>query len=99
MYSRMTATRTHHEVSCSATVGVGATATMVAGYRAAATKCDQTDDRRSLRGPTAICASRWTYPTSGDNHRPDTYYILVAGTAGDFCSAVNATFPGSTPWP
>jgi O-methyltransferase involved in polyketide biosynthesis len=37
----MTATRTHHEVSCSATVGVGATATMVAGYRAAATKCDQ----------------------------------------------------------
>jgi hypothetical protein len=31
-----------------------------------------------------MCNSGWTYPAPGDNHRPDTYYILLAGAATDF---------------
>lgn len=51
-------------------------------------------------GPTAMCANGWTYPTSGENHRPETYYILLAGTAADFCSATNANYANfATRWP
>ncbi|OBK11005.1 hypothetical protein [Mycobacterium asiaticum] len=47
-----------------------------------------------------MCANGWTYPTSGENHRPETYYILLAGTSGDFCGAFNANYANyATPWP
>jgi hypothetical protein len=61
--------------------------------------------KSSWRGPTAggpnsICNSGWTYPTSGDNHRPETYYILLAGTASDFCSTPNGNYTNyATAWP
>jgi len=51
-------------------------------------------------GPAAMCASGWTYPTSGDNHRPETFYILLAGTSADFCSSPNANYANyATRWP
>jgi hypothetical protein len=51
-------------------------------------------------GPTSMCASGWTYPTSGENHRPETYYILLAGTAADFCSSRNDSYANfATRWP
>jgi hypothetical protein len=51
-------------------------------------------------GPAAMCASGWTYPTSGENHRPETYYILLAGTAADFCNSSNANYANyATRWP
>nr|WP_085073837.1 hypothetical protein [Mycobacterium kubicae] len=49
---------------------------------------------------TSMCASGWTYPTSGENHRPETYYVLLAGTAGDFCGALNQSYGNfATAWP
>lgn len=46
------------------------------------------------------CASGWTYPTSGQNHRPETYYILLAGTSGDFCASFNSNYANyATRWP
>jgi hypothetical protein len=51
-------------------------------------------------GATAMCDSGWTYPTSGDNHRPETFYILLAGTASDFCSVPNANYRNyASEWP
>ena len=51
-------------------------------------------------GPATMCASGWAYPTSGDNHRPETYYILLAGTAADFCGPRNADYANyATRWP
>lgn len=47
-----------------------------------------------------MCANGWTYPTSGENHHPETYYILLAGTSGDFCGAFNSSYTNfATPWP
>lgn len=54
----------------------------------------------TVGGPAAMCASGWTYPTSGENHSPETYYILLAGTAGDFCSSPNVDYANyATRWP
>jgi hypothetical protein len=51
-------------------------------------------------GAGAMCNTGWTYPTSGENHRPETYYILLAGTASDFCSVPNANYRNyATAWP
>jgi hypothetical protein len=48
----------------------------------------------------AMCNTGWTYPTSGENHRPETYYVLLAGTASDFCSVPNANYRNyATAWP
>jgi hypothetical protein len=50
--------------------------------------------------PTTMCNSGWTYPTSGDNHRPETYYILLAGTVADFCGPRNDNYANyATRWP
>lgn len=47
-----------------------------------------------------MCANGWTYPTSGENHRPENYYILLAGTSGDFCGSFNSSYTNfATPWP
>lgn len=51
-------------------------------------------------GPASMCAGGWTYPSSGLDHRPDRYYILIAGTAGDFCSSLNERYANfATKWP
>ena len=51
-------------------------------------------------GPASMCNAGWTYPTSGDNHRPETYYILLAGTAADFCGPRNDNYGNyGTRWP
>ena len=51
-------------------------------------------------GPTSMCNNGWTYPTSGENHRPETYYILLAGTASDFCSVPDANYRNfASAWP
>lgn len=51
-------------------------------------------------GATSMCNSGWTYPTSGENHRPETYYVLLAGTASDFCSVPNANYRTyASAWP
>jgi hypothetical protein len=48
----------------------------------------------------SMCASGWTYPTSGENHRPETYYILLAGTSGDFCGSFDTNYANyATKWP
>lgn len=51
-------------------------------------------------GPSSMCNAGWTYPTSGDNHRPETYYILLAGTAANFCSGPDDNYRNyATGWP
>ncbi len=56
--------------------------------------------KSSAGAATSMCSSGWTYPTSGDNHRPETYYILLAGTASDFCSVPNGNYQNyATTWP
>ena len=51
-------------------------------------------------GPNSMCNSGWTYPTSGENHRPETYYLLLAGTASDFCDMPNGDYRNyATSWP
>jgi len=51
-------------------------------------------------GATKMCNAGWTYPTSGESHRPETYYILLAGTASDFCSVPNANYRNyASAWP
>ncbi len=51
-------------------------------------------------GPASMCANGWTYPTSGENHRPETYYILLAGTSADFCGSFNSSYANyASAWP
>lgn len=52
--------------------------------------CAMTNWRRSAPGGEAsMCNSGWTTPTNGDLRRVEIYYILLAGTAADFCSGLN----------
>ncbi|MDC9004639.1 hypothetical protein [Mycobacterium marinum] len=51
-------------------------------------------------GSNAMCAHGWTYPTSGQDHRPETYHILLAGTAADFCVKFDEDYANfATNWP
>ncbi|UDM34507.1 hypothetical protein [Mycobacterium ulcerans] len=50
-------------------------------------------------GSNAMCAHGWTYPTSGQDHRPETYHILLAGTAADFCAKLEDYANFATNWP
>lgn len=51
-------------------------------------------------GSNAMCAHGWTYPTSGQDHRPETYHILLAGTAADFCAKFDEDYANfATNWP
>lgn len=51
-------------------------------------------------GSNAMCAHGWTYPTSGQDHRPETYHILLAGTAADFCAKLDEDYANFvTNWP
>ena len=63
--------------------------------------CVMTNWRRSAPGgEAAMCNNGWTTPTNGDIRRVETYYVLLAGTAADFCSALNAKFKdNANGWP
>ncbi len=51
-------------------------------------------------GSNAMCAHGWTYPTSRQDHRPETYHILLAGTAADFCAKLDEDYANfATNWP
>jgi hypothetical protein len=67
----------------------------------ALTNCVRSNWRKPAAGAVrGMCNGGWTYPTSGDNHRPETYYVLLAGTASDFCSVPNADYRNyASNWP
>jgi hypothetical protein len=67
----------------------------------ALTDCVKTNWRRSTAGgETSMCNNGWTTPTSGDTRRGETYYILLAGTADDFCSGLNGKYKNNASgWP
>jgi hypothetical protein len=62
--------------------------------------CAQTNWRRPTAGAeTSMCNNGWTTPTSGDR-RSEIYYILLAGTADDFCSGLNGKYKtNASGWP
>lgn len=63
--------------------------------------CVKTNWRRTAAGgETAMCNNGWTTPTSYESRRGETYYILLAGTAADFCSDLNAKYKDdANGWP
>jgi hypothetical protein len=63
--------------------------------------CVKTNWRRTAAGgETAMCNNGWTTPTSYESRRGETYYILLAGTAADFCSDLNAKYKSdASAWP
>lgn len=64
-------------------------------------QCVMTNWRRSSAGgEAAMCNNGWSTPTNGDLRKVETYYILLAGTAADFCSTINAKLKGTASgWP
>ncbi len=69
----------------------------------ALTACAKTNWRRpTLGSDTAMCNSGWTTPNSFDSRHSgaEAYYIFVAGTADDFCTALNAKYKTNAgAWP
>ena len=63
--------------------------------------CAKTNWRRATAGgETSMCDNGWSTPNTYESRRGETYYILLAGTAADFCSALNAKFKdNSNGWP
>lgn len=63
--------------------------------------CAKTNWRRTAAGgEAAMCDNGWTTPTSYESRRGETYYILLAGTAADFCSQLNAKYKSdANAWP
>ncbi len=58
----------------------------------ALTACVKSGWRRATAGgPNSMCDSGWTYPPFS-NSRGEGYFVLLAGTASDFCSAPNANY-------
>jgi hypothetical protein len=63
--------------------------------------CAKTNWRRpTVGGETAMCDSGWTTPTAFESRGGEAYYILLAGTADDFCSALNGKYKTNAgAWP
>ncbi len=64
--------------------------------------CVKTNWRRATAGgENAMCNNGWTTPTSYESrHGGETYYILLAGTAADFCSDLNVKYKdNASGWP
>ncbi|MEB4208468.1 hypothetical protein [Mycobacterium sp. 94-17] len=63
--------------------------------------CAKTNWRRTAAGgQAAMCDFGWTTPTSYQSRGGETYYILLAGTASDFCSALNVKYKNdANAWP
>jgi hypothetical protein len=68
----------------------------------ALTNCVKSSWRRPTAGTlTSMCDSGWTYPPQTFiNHAEETYYVLLAGTASDFCSGLNGNYRNNaSAWP
>jgi hypothetical protein len=63
--------------------------------------CAKTNWRRSMAGnQNSMCDSGWTTPNSFESRSGETYYILLAGTADDFCSQLNGKYKtNASAWP
>ncbi len=64
--------------------------------------CAKTNWRRATVGTqTSMCDSGWTTPNSfASREGGEAYYILIAGTADDFCSALNGKYQTNAgSWP
>lgn len=65
--------------------------------------CAKTNWRKPTTGSdTAMCNSGWTTPNSFESRRGggEAYYILLAGTADDFCAPLTAKYKtNASAWP
>jgi len=63
--------------------------------------CAKTNWRRPTAGTeTSMCDSGWTTPNSFESRGGEAYYILLAGTADDFCSQLNGKYKtNAAAWP
>lgn len=63
--------------------------------------CAKTNWRRGTAGSQAsICNSGWATPNNFSRRQGETYYILLAGTADDFCTDLNGKFKdNAVGWP
>jgi hypothetical protein len=63
--------------------------------------CAKTNWRRPTAGSdTSMCDSGWTTPNSFESRGGEAYYILLAGTADDFCSGLNGKYKSNAgAWP
>jgi hypothetical protein len=63
--------------------------------------CAKTNWRKSAAGgEKAMCNNGWTTPNSFESRGGETYYILLAGTADDFCSQLNGKYKtNASAWP
>lgn len=63
--------------------------------------CVKTNWRRASAGTqNSLCDSGWSTPNTFESRHGETYYILLAGTADDFCTALNGKFKdNSNGWP
>lgn len=64
--------------------------------------CVKSGWRKATAGtPTSMCNNGWTYPPFADTRRGEEgYFVLLAGTASDFCSAPNANYrTTASSWP
>jgi hypothetical protein len=64
--------------------------------------CARTNWRRPTAGSdTAMCNSGWTTPNSFSSREGgEAYYILLAGTADDFCTTLNGKYKtNAATWP
>ena len=63
--------------------------------------CVKTNWRRPSAGSeTAMCNSGWATPNNYSSRNGETYYVMLAGTADDFCSDLNGKFKNNAAgWP
>ncbi len=56
--------------------------------------------RATAGGPDSMCNSGWTYPPFTGRRGGEGYFVLLAGTASDFCSVPNAKYrTTASSWP
>lgn len=56
--------------------------------------------RATAGGPNSMCNSGWTYPPFSDSRRREGYFVLLSGTASDFCSTPNTNYrTNARAWP
>jgi hypothetical protein len=63
--------------------------------------CVKTNWRRPSAGSeTSMCNSGWATPNNYSSRAGETYYVMLAGTADDFCSDLNGKFKNNAAgWP
>lgn len=63
--------------------------------------CAKTNWRRASAGSdTSMCSSGWATPNNFSSRAGETYYVLLAGTADDFCTDLNGKFKNNAAgWP